>query len=936
MTRFLRAARYTAAICSLAVLPASLSAQSALTSPKTFFGHDIGADYELPNYTKLHQYFITIAKQSDRVLLDTIGLTEEGRPQIMAIVTSPANHKNLARYKDISNRLARGTGLDSMEAKRLAKEGKVVFWIDGGLHATEVLGAQQLIETFWQLTSRTDEETMRILDDCIILMAHANPDGMELVSDWYMKEPDKLRRTTGTIPRLYEKYAGHDNNRDSYMNALKETENVSRQMFIEWHPQIMYNHHQTGPTGTVMAAPPYRDPANFWFHPAMITGLDLVGAALNHRFVTERKPGLTFRAGSNYSTWWNGGLRTTAYFHNVIGILTETIGNPTPMRVSLVPDRQVRSAGLPLPIEPQVWHFRQSIDYSVSANYAFLDLASRYRETFLLNRYRMAADQIAAGNKDTWTISPKRVATMVEQITKDRASGGGAAEQGRGGGPRGGGGGGNVGSAVANDRYMALLKAPENRDPRAYILSSAQNDFPTATKFVQALQKSGVEVQRATANFSTNGKSYPAGSWVVLTSQAFRSHVLDMFEPQDHPNDFRYPGGPPIPPYDNAGWTLAFQMGVKFDRALDAVSGPFELVKDVTTMPAGVVAKGKAGYFMHPEVNDAATVTNRLAKANVKVQRAPTAFTDGGATWPAGTWFVPAGGAADKVVAQAAKDLGVNFSAANAKPSSAQLVKPLRVALADRYGGSMPSGWTRLILEKFEYPYTTVYPQELDAGNLKAKYDVIVFTDGAISAAAGPGAGFGGSPDTTLIPAQYRNQLGRVTPEKTVPQLKTFLEAGGRVVTIGSSIALGKLLGLPIDDYLVDANGRRYPGEKYYIPGSLLEVAVDTSSTIATGMSPRPSVMFDNSPVMKLGPDAAAKGVRAIGTFDTDKPLTSGWAWGQELLKGGTAMAEAKVGQGTLWLFGPEILFRSQPHGTYKLFLNALDGGFQRPTKAMQ
>jgi hypothetical protein len=467
-------------------------------------------------------------------------------------------------------------------------------------------------------------------------------------------------------------------------------------------------------------------------------------------------------------------------------------------------------------------------------------------------------------------------------------------------------------------------------------MSSAQNDFPTATKFVQALQKSGVQVHRATSSFSTNGKSYPAGSWVILTAQAFRSHALDMFEPQDHPNDFRYPGGPPIPPYDNAGWTLAFQMGIKFDRALDAVSGPFELVKDVTTMPAGVVAKGKAGYYVHPEVNDGNTVVNRLAKVKVKAQRVPMGFTDGGTTWPAGTWFIPAGGAADAVVAKAAQELGVNFAAANSKPASAQLVKPLRVALADRYGGSMPSGWTRLILEKFEYPYTTVFPQELDAGNLKAKYDVIVLTDGAVSAAAGPGAGFGGSPDTTLIPAEFRKQLGRISTDKTVPQLKAFVEAGGRIVAIGSSIALGKQFGLPIENYMAESNGRAYAGEKYYIPGSLLEVAVDTSATVATGMNPRPSVMFDNSPVMKLGPDAAAKGVRVLATFDNDKPLTSGWAWGQELLKGGVAMAEAKIGQGTLWLFGPEILFRSQPHGTYKLFLNALDGGFQRPTKPLQ
>ncbi len=931
LRRLGRASRWSAALLVAAALPLSLPAQQR-TTPKQFFGHDIGADYELPNYTKLHQWFITVAKESDRVSLDTIGFSEEGRPQIMAIVTSPENHKKLARYKEIANKLARAENVDSAAAAAMAKEGKVIFWIDGGLHATEVLGAQQLMETLWQLSSRTDDETLRILNDVVILMAHANPDGMELVTNWYMKESDKLKRTTATIPRLYEKYAGHDNNRDSYMNALAETRNMSQQLFVEWHPQIMYNHHQTGPTGTIMAAPPYRDPANFWFHPAMITGLDLVGAALNHRFVLEHKPGLTFRAGSNYSTWWNGGLRTTGYYHNQIGILTETIGNPTPMRVALVPERQVRSAGLPMPIEPQVWHFRQSIDYSVSANYAFLDLASRYRETFLFNRWVMGQDQIKAGGKDNWTISPKRVAAMVEKITKDRGT---EATEVRAGGPRGGGQAPNVASSVVNDRYMAELKKPENRDPRAYVLSASQNDFPTATKFVRALQYSGIDVHKATSSFSANGKQFPAGSWVIKTDQAFRSHVLDMFEPQDHPNDFRYPGGPPVPPYDNAGWTLAYQMGIQFERVLDGLTGPFEKINGITTMPAGTVAKGKAGYFIHASVNDAATVANRLAKVNVKASRIPTEFKDGSNTWPVGSWFIPAGGAADKIVAKAATDLGVNFAAANSKPSGAQPVQPLRIGLIDRYGGNMPTGWTRLILEKFEFGYTTVYPQELDAGNLKAKYDVLVFTDGMFSE-AGAGRGFGGSPDTTLIPAEYRKELGRVSAETSVPSLKAFVEAGGRIVAIGSSIGLGKAMGLPIENYMTEANGRAYAGEKYYIPGSVLEVKLDTSATVAAGMAPRPAVMFDNSPVMKLGADAAAKGVKPLAVFDNAAPLLSGWAWGQQLLKDGVAMAEANMGKGTMWLFGPEILFRSQSHGTYKLFLNALDGGFKRPAKAVQ
>ncbi|HEX2077889.1 MAG TPA: M14 family zinc carboxypeptidase, partial [Longimicrobium sp.] len=233
----------------------SAHAQQRLTTPEQQFGHAIGADYVLPDYQDLVAYWRKLDGESDRMTLVDIGRTEEGRTQVMAIVTSPENHRNLARWQEISRTLAMGQ-VDSATAARLAAEGKAVVWIDGGLHATEVLGAQQLIETLWQFVSRDDPETLRILNDVVILFVHANPDGMDLVSNWYMRNPNPQERSTGGIPRLYQKYIGHDNNRDFYASTQRETENMNRVMYHQWFPQIVYNHHQTGPTGTVMFAPP--------------------------------------------------------------------------------------------------------------------------------------------------------------------------------------------------------------------------------------------------------------------------------------------------------------------------------------------------------------------------------------------------------------------------------------------------------------------------------------------------------------------------------------------------------------------------------------------------------------------------------------------------------------------------------------------------------
>ncbi|MDQ3068258.1 MAG: M14 family metallopeptidase [Acidobacteriota bacterium] len=937
----------TALVCAASAAPL---AQGTVTSPKQQFGHDIGADYELPNYTKFAEYWRKLEKESPRIKVVEIGKTAEGRPQLMSIVTSPENHKQLDRFRDISKRLAMADGLTDDQARTLAREGKSVIWIDGGLHATEVLGAQQLLETVYQLVSRTDAETLRILNDVIILAVHANPDGMELVSDWYMRNPDPKQRSTGGLPVLYEKYAGHDNNRDFYMSALPESTNMNRVMYTEWLPQIMYNHHQTGPQGTVMFAPPFRDPFNYNYHPLVPATIDLVGSAMATRFIVEDKPGVTTRRGASYSVWWNGGLRTTAYFHNIIGLLTETIGSPTPISIPFLPTRQLPDSNLFYPIAPQQeWKFRQSIDYSVTANYAVLDLASRYRETLLWNIYEMGRDSIANGNKDTWTPRPRRVAELTAKIAADRAAAAAAAgAAGQASGRQGGAGrGGGAMTQEQGQRYFNELRKPEQRDPRGYILPSNQADFGTATRFMHALQKNGVTVHRATAAFTVNSRQYPAGSYVIKTAQPFRPHVIDMFEPQDHPDDIPYPGGPPIAPYDSAGWTLAYQMGVQFDRVLEGFDGPFEKLSAMAVTPAGRVTgpANAPGYYFSHKANSSFIAINRLVAAREEVRW----LNDG--PMGAGTFYVTSKATTRASIEKMAAELGIDFEAARTAPQGqSSALRKLRIALYDRYGGMMPSGWTRLVFENFEFPFEVVYPQDLDAGNLRAKYDVIVFVDGAITGGGGGGGGVGtpapeelgfgesgmdaapqgraGGAGQAGIPEEFRRRQGSVTRQTTLPKLREFAEAGGTIIAIGGSTVLGEWLGLPLSDHLVEmgptGQPRPLPREKYFVPGSVLRASVDTTHPLAHGMPSEIDVFFDNSPVFSMGPEAPRAGIRPIVWFSSGTPLRSGWAWGQHYLKDGIAAVDAPVGRGHVYLFGPEIAFRAQPHGTFKFLFNAL------------
>ena len=928
-------------VVSLTVAPLAApaaTAQERVTTPLQEFGNNIGDDYFLANYQQLVAYWQKLAQESDRMSLEVIGETEQGRPMYMAIITSPDNHRNLDRYKTISARLARAEGIDEAEARGLAAEGKSVIWIDGGLHATEVLGAQQLIELVYQMNARSDAETMRFLDDIILLATCVNPDGMDLVADWYMRNPVPEERSSRGIPVLYQEYTGHDNNRDFYMSTQKETIAINNILYREWRPQIVYNHHQSGPSGTVLFAPPFRGPFNYNLDPLLILGIDTVGTAMHSRFVREDKPGATMRSGASYSTWWNGGLRTTPYWHNQIGLLTETIGNPTPTRIPFSLRRQLPSNDLPYPIAPQEWHFRQSIDYSITANRAVLDIASKLREDFLFNIWRMGMNSIERGNRDHWTLSPARIAAVEEAMAAVEPSPG--AGGGRGGGGRGGFGGGGRGGGGGPDPmefYDSDFRDLQARDPRGYILSADQPDFLTAVKFVNTLMKNGIIVHRATDDFAVDGATYPAGSLVVMSAQSSRPFVLDMFEPQVHPDDFAYPGAPPTRPYDVAGWTVAYQMGVEFDRILDGFDGPFERLPDLIDPPAGAVtnASGAGGYLFSPHVNDSFNAANKLLAAGDSVFRYGGTVTGGGAEFPAGAFYVASGEGTAARVAELADQIGVSFVGTASQPSGdIQALKPMRIGLWDRFGGDMPSGWTRWLFEQFDFDFEIAYAPDINSGDLNSKYDVLVFMSSAIPGGGGDGGGGrgggrgGGALSDAELPAEYRGRQGTISVDTTIPRLREFAENGGTIVAIGSSaMNLATHFDLPVENHLVQRSAtgdtQRLSSEQFYVPGSVLEVQIDNDHPLAWGMGESADLFFRNSPVFRLRPNAAAQGVEPVAWFGPD-PLRSGWAWGETFLEDGVAAVAAKLGAGNVFLIGPEINFRAQPHGTFKLLFNGI------------
>ncbi len=895
-----------------------------ITDPKDVVGGVPGSDYFLANYTQTTAWLKKIAGESDRMKLVSIGKTAEGRDQWMAIVSSPENLAKLDHYREIAQKLALAKELNDEQAHALAREGKAIVWIDAGIHATEVVNPQAHIEIIHDLITDNDPETLRLLNDTIALFVWANPDGEELVANWYMRPSDPKKRNTDTIPVLYQKYVGHDDNRDSFAATQAEIINIDRAGYRTWFPQILYNQHQTGPAGTVVFIPPFRDPYNFNNEPLVINEGDVLGYHMHERLVERNMGGSVMRSGAPYSTWFNGNLRTIGYFHNQVGILTEIIGNPTPTKIPLVLHNQLPREDEVLPIAPQDWHFQQSIDYVRQMDRAVLDYASRYRETVLFNRYVMGSNQIRKGSEDSWVITPKRLAAAREAAAKlppvdgaprkPAASGEGATVIGR------------EDSPIPASLYDTVLKDPDYRAPRAYIIpADKQPDMPTTIVFLNSLLNNGVEVERAPAAFSFDGKTYAAGSFVVRTDQAFRPHVLDMFEPQDHPQDFAYPGGPPVKPYDITGYTLALQMNVAFDRVIDAAPPHFPVVPDVmdTPPPGHVVGTGRAGWVVSHSTDNSFTLTNRLLKAHAPIFWMKAPVTVEGQTLAPGALWIPASARARAIVTASVGSLGIDAYAVDGRPAGdAIVVKPARIGLVDLYGGSMASGWTRWIFEKFEFPYTRVYPQELDKGDLKKKFDVIVLQSDVLG--RGDEGGQRAQPKPEDIPAEYRPWLGKVTKDVTYPKLSAFAQAGGTVIAVGNATAIGPDLGVPVTNILKpvgpDGKAKPLPSSKFYIPGSILTARTDPANPLAYGVPETVNLFYYNNPVF-VAKDATAQ---KVSWFYNDDPLVSGWAWGQKQLNGTAPIVASDLGRGHIFLLAPEVTQRGQPFATFKFLFNGV------------
>ncbi len=846
-------------------------AQSSVTSPEKFFGFQMGADRKMARWDKLVEYYQQLEKESGgKLKVVNMGPTEMGNPFLLLIVTSPANQKNIDQLRQNNLKLSDPRGLPEAEIKKVAAASKPFVCMTMSMHASEIGGTQMSPELVYDLLTRQDTETQRILDNVVFLLIPCfNPDGEIMVTDWYNKYVGTEYEGSG-LPWLYNKYIGHDNNRDAMTMNTKESQYAGKVLFTDWKPEAYFDFHHMGSYGARIFYPPYAEPVRPLADPLVWREEAWFGGEMAHKAEEAGLSGVM--NDGQYSGWGHFGFHWITPFHNIAGMLTESASAKLATPLYIDPSQLAGGArNLEHPRDPQMnfpdpwpggwWRLRDIVERQKVAAWGLLDCVARNPETIVWDAYLKASRQTDRGAKGK---------------------------------------------------------------PAAYAISATQHDPLTRNKLVTYLLNQGIEVMQSAKGFTTpDGVNYPAGSFYVTLAQPKMGLIRYLLGETHYPDNewTRRQDGTPIRPYDMGQDVLSDYMGIEVDPLDEAIKGDFAKVTS-PIVAVGKVAKGPAGYVIDGRLNDGFKAMNLLFDKNVALKRVDAA---GDGLRP-GDFLVPAS-APDAAVAEIARTTGVDFSPLKAEPKQAHDLRRMRIGMYQRYrGGNMDEGWTRWLFEQWGFQFKNVYDAEIKKGNLNANYDVFIFADdstGTITGeeggrggggGGGRGGRFDGVPDTT--PPEYRSGIGN----DGVAAIKDFVQKGGTLITLGGAtdFAIARL-GVPVRNVVEGLSPK-----EFFCPGSTLRVTIDNTNPLAYGMPSEGLVLFHYSPAFDVVATDFNDRNEIIVRYAERNVERSGWLNGEKYIAGKTAMASIGYRQGKVVMIGFRTQNRAQTHGTYKFLFNAL------------
>lgn len=845
-----------------------LPLHAAITSPESYLGFVPGTDRKLADWNQILGYFQKLKAETARVQVTTLGKTTMGRPFLQVLISSEANLANLERYKQIEARLADSRRLSETEADALVRDGKIIIGISCSIHSTEIAASQMSMQFAYDLVTERFPDAREILDNVIIvLFPSANPDGIQLVTEWYRQQLGTPFEGTAP-PFLYHKYTGHDNNRDFFKLTQVETKMLNRALWREWHPAIYWDVHQMGSYGARLFIPPYSDPTNPNIDPLIVRELFTLGGFMTGDLAIAGKQGVMTM--DRFDAWWIGGNRITPWFHNSIGILTEAssarIATPIDISAERMSGRGPgeTSAGetfrdprnflentfnFPNPWPGGTWHLKDIVDYEMIAAHGLLRAAAEQKNYFLKNFYRITRNTVQQGVQG---------------------------------------------------------------HPFAYVIPRKQRDGATAIQLINLLIDQGVEVFVSTNNFGADGKSFEAGSYVIPLNQPYGRLVKTLFEIQQYPDRRRGTEKIPERPYDVTGWTLPLMMGVQ----AEVVATPFQVslseVTQETAPPGKIIARkaktGKFGYLFEHASNNSVLAMNRLQQMGYTISWLQKEAAIGGRKFSPGAVVVAPPHKQlkqfDQAIEKLARDLSLDFYALP-KPETLETLalKTPRVGLYKSWVPAMDEGWTRFLFDKFELPYQSISDLDLRRGNLNSQFDVIVLPQQSARTIVE-----GNAPRS--YPDQYVGGIG----EAGVNNLKTFVSNGGSLVALDTA---GDLVLDKMDVPVTNAVSKLKTNE-FYCPGTLLAAEGNLSHPIVYGMPHDFTALFENSRAFNV------TGGEVVARYRNQDPFVSGWLIGPQHIAGKAAIVDLKYGQGKILLLGFRTQFRGWTDGTFKLLFNSV------------
>lgn len=860
-----------------------LAAQE-LPTPEKHLGFRVGTDKKLARWDQVVEYMRMAEKASDRVRITDLDKSTMGNPFILLTISSPKNLARLAEIQADQRKLAYPYALDEKSAEAIFAKNPVVVLITMTIHSSEVGSTQMSLELVHRLATEHSPYIDNLLDNVVFLLAPSvNPDGQVMIVDWYNKNVGSEFEFS-PMPWLYHKYVGHDDNRDAFMLTQIETRNVIRVLYRDWFPLIFLDEHQMGSSGARIFVPPFADPINLNQDPLVRAQTSLLGMYMFNALNAAGLEGVEY--GRGYPWWYQGPAKNGAWWHNMVGLLTEVAsarlaspveqqraqlyqaprpatpagegapggGGSDPRQPLPPPTDTWARTEYPKPWLGGTWRLRDIVDYELVISYALLEGAAANRVMFQRNFYNLNRKAIETGRKE---------------------------------------------------------------NPFAYVVPASQHDAGALWKLLEVLDLTGIEIYRAKAAFEADGKKYDAGSYVIPMAQPFRGYAKDILEPQKYPMKPAAPGQAPERPYDVTGWTLPLQMGVaatKVDKPFDA---PLEKLSAIPKPQGDLVAAKRGGapaFVVAPGGNNSALLANRLLKAGNDVSWATDTLQASTRGWgyPPGSLIVRNVGA--EKLRPLVAELGLTGEQLMPADEAALRAKLLRlraprIGLYQPWVANMDEGWTRWLLEQYEFSYTSLHNEDIRDGMLAQKYDVIVFASQSKNGILNGNRG-------EWVRPEYRGGLG----DDGSKAIENFVRAGGTLVVLDDAADFAiDTLGLPVRNIL-----RGVTADKFYCPGAVLQIYVDNRNPVAYGMPEKTSAYFLNSPAFEISAPFTENNARAVAKYPSTNPLQSGWIGGPEYLYDKVAAAEVSVGKGRVVLLGFRAQFRAQPHATFKMLFNSL------------